>query len=432
MTSTTSGGGPARISSRAALLDAVRAAGQISRVDLSRETGLTGATVSTVVRRLIDDGLVIESGRSASTGGKPATLLTLNADARFAVGVHLDQGALTYVVSNLSGAIVGRWRRPGAGAAPPGTVVERIGVEIELLVARLGIEPRRILGLGVVSAGPLTSSIGLVMTPPAMEAWTNYPLASALSARLGRPVLLENDATAAAIGEYWAGPLEAGSVFAALYMGSGIGAGVMVDGAVYRGASGNTGEVGHICVAIDGPVCWCGNRGCVEALGGPASVVDAARTTELLLPGVGVAENFAAVARAATRGEPTARSLLLNSARYLALAAQALANILDLDRVVLTGPSFALAGSLYVPVIQQRLDESFFARGSHRVEVVISNRAAEAAAVGGAALVLQSELAPRSSNPRGPLEPGPPLRVPAPVRVLSGPSPVGHAVPATR
>ena len=400
-------------SSRAALLDAIRAAGQISRVELTRETGLTGATVSTVVRRLIDDGLVVESGRAESTGGKPAVFLALDLDARFAVGIHLDHAGITYVLSNLGGAVVGRWRRPGAGADSPEVVVARIAAEIATFVARIGVDPDRLLGLGVVSPGPITSSIGMVLTPPVMEAWTGFPLADALQEAAGLPVLLENDATAAAIGEYWSGPIETAACFAALYMGTGIGAGIMVNGDVYRGASGNTGEVGHVCIDIDGPACWCGGQGCVEALAGPAAVVAAARAAGLKLPGHGVAGDFAMLARDATRGEGVPRTLLLRSAAYLGVAAQALANILDLDEIVLTGPSFALAGSLYVPAIRAQLERSFFARASHPVAVVISPHASEAAAIGGAALVLQSGLAPRRSSQRIPVVDGRPTLAPS-------------------
>ena len=108
--------GAAHASSRSAILDLIRAAGTISRVELTRATGLTAATISTVVRRLIDDGLVLEVGRAESTGGKPRMLLQLDPSARYAVGVHLDHAGITYVIANLGGAIVARWRRPGAGS----------------------------------------------------------------------------------------------------------------------------------------------------------------------------------------------------------------------------------------------------------------------------------------------------------------------------
>jgi predicted NBD/HSP70 family sugar kinase len=390
----------AHTSSRSAILDVIRAAGTISRVELTRATGLTAATISTVVRRLIDEGLVVEAGRAESTGGKPRMLLQLDAAARYAVGVHLDHAGITYVIANLGGQVVARWRRPGTGSDDPRDVVARIAGEIAATVARVGVEPVRLLGVGVVSPGPLSTATGMTLAPPVMQHWAEFPLAEALEDAVGLPVLLDNDATAAALGEYWSGGVPTGAVCAALYMGTGIGAGIIVDGTVYRGRSSNAGEIGHVCVDVDGPVCWCGSRGCIEAFAGPSAVVTRAAEAGIALPGRSVSEDFAALARAAARGEQEPVRLLADSARYLAAAAQVLANVLDLDLVVLTGASFAHAGSLYLPVVQERLSGGFFARATHDVRVTISSHASEAAAVGGAALVLQAELAPRQAGLR--------------------------------
>jgi len=396
----TPGLGAAHTSSRSAILDVIRAAGTISRVELTRATGLTAATISTVVRRLIDEGLVVEAGRAESTGGKPRMLLQLDPYARYAVGVHLDHAGITYVIANLGGQVVARWRRPGAGSDDPRDVVARIAAEIAATVARVGVDPARLLGVGVVSPGPLSTSTGMTLAPPVMQHWADFPLAEVIEDAVGLPVLLDNDATAAALGEYWSGGVPTGAVCAALYMGTGIGSGIIVDGTVYRGRSSNAGEIGHVCVDVDGPACWCGSRGCVEVFAGPSAVVARAVDAGLELPGRSVSEDFAALARAASRGEEVPLRLLAESARYLGAAAQVLANVLDLDLVVLTGTSFAHAGSLYLPIVQERLTSGFFARATHGVRVTISSHASEAAAVGGAALVLQAELAPRQAGMR--------------------------------
>lgn len=392
--------GAPHTSSRSAILDVIRAAGTISRVELTRATGLTAATISTVVRRLLDDGLVVEAGRAESTGGKPRMLLQLDAAARYAVGVHLDHAGITYVIADLGGQVVARWRRPGTGTDDPREVVARIAAEIAATVDRVGVDPARLLGVGVVSPGPLSTSTGRTLAPPVMQQWAELPLAEVIEDAVGLPVLLDNDATAAALGEYWSGGVPTGAVCAALYMGTGIGAGIIVDGAVYRGRSSNAGEIGHVCVDVDGPACWCGGRGCVEALAGPSAVVARAARAGIPLTGRTVSDDFAALARAAARGEEVPVQLLAESARYVAAAAQGLANVLDLDLLVLTGASFAHAGSLYLPVVQERLAQGFFARATHGVHVTISSHASEAAAVGGAALVLQAELAPRQAGLR--------------------------------
>jgi predicted NBD/HSP70 family sugar kinase len=238
-----------------------------------------------------------------------------------------------------------------------------------------------------------------------MRHWEDFPLDKALAEATGLPVILDNDATAAALGEHWAGIARDVPSFAAVYMGSGISAGLMIDGAVYRGRSGNAGEIGHMCVDVEGPDCWCGARGCTEALAGPAAVVIQARADTRISRAAGLTQgpggqrpsvtaDFAAIARAARRGDTGARKLLEGSARHLALTARALANVMDLDMLVLTGPCMAVAGSVYLPVLQEELDRAFFARAAHSVAVRLSESAATAPAVGAATMVLQTELVP--------------------------------------
>ena len=402
------------MSTQAAVIDVIRAAATISRAGIIEETGLTGATISTIVRRLIDDGLVLEAGRAESTGGKPRVLLQLNHAARFAVGVHLDHSGIVYVLTTIGGAVVGRMSRAGVGIADPPVVVERMAREVAALIQSAGVDPSRISGLGLVSPGPLTPTSGMRLTPPAMRHWEDFPLDRALEEALGLPVLLDNDATAAALGEHWTGRAGTSATFAAIYMGTGLGAGLIVNGGAYEGISGNAGEIGHICLDLDGPLCWCGARGCTEAIAGPAAVVAAARADSRIAESAGlrpggkaddrstVAAEFAAVARAALRGDDGARALLESSARYVAVAARTLANMLDLDLIVLTGPSMAIAGSFYLPVIQDELDRLFFPRSTHGVLVRLSPVATTAAAVGAAAMVLQSELVPQRRNLRLP------------------------------
>lgn len=392
--------------STSVIIDAIRAAGTISRVGIAKVTGLTGATVSNVVRRLLDEGLVVEIGRAESTGGKPRVLLELNTTARYAIGVHLDHGALTYVVTNLAGATVTRMTRSGAGDSSPEEVVARMASEIDMLVAAAGIDRDKILGIGLVSPGPLTSRNGMHLTPPFMRSWEDYPLDTELHRITGLPILLENDATASAIGEYWAGGTERESTFASLYMSTGLGAGILIGGRPYRGASSNAGELGHITIDLNGPECWCGMRGCVEMLAGPAHLVEVARAHPTLskepslaaLPiNASIAQQFAAIARASLMGNADATELLESSAQLVALAAHAMANILDLRMIVLTGSSFAAASHIYIPAIRDTLARTFFARNSHPIEVRLSASAETAASIGGATLVLQSELVPERS-----------------------------------
>ncbi|WP_242677049.1 ROK family protein [Streptomonospora litoralis] len=395
------------------MLDVIRAAGTISRVGLIDATGFTGATISTVVRKLIEDGLVKETGRAESTGGKPRVLLQLDQSSRYAVGVHLDHSGIAYVLTDLGGSVVARMTRAGAGTEDPPAVVERMAAEVRTLIDGVGVDEARVLGIGLVSPGPLTPTTGMRLAPPIMRHWEDFPLDEAVERRTGLPVVLGNDATAAALGEYWSGAVNGSSTFAAVYVCTGIGSGILINGIPYHGTSGNAGEIGHICLDPDGPECWCGARGCTEVMAGPAAVVARARADAEAARSAGldpdgprgrssVAAEFAAVARAARRGEPAARAIVDRSARYLAMATRTLANVLDLDRVVLSGQSLAVAGSLYLPIIQEELDRAFFARATHPVAVQISTSAATAPAIGAATTVLQSELVPLQPGTRIP------------------------------
>ena len=382
--------------SRGLVLDLIRSQGPISRVELAEATGLTQATMSTVVRQLMGDDLVAESGRGESTGGRNPVLLDINPTARFAIGLQLGSESNTYVVVNLVGAIVGRMRTMGVGSADPASMVEVIAREIEGMLSLLGIDKERTLGIGIVAPGPLDLARGVILAPPHLTAWNNVPIRTMLAGVVELPILLDNDATAAAIGDFWGGDLGGAISHATVYMGAGIGAGVLIDGTVFRGASSNTGELGQLMVPTAS-----GGHVTVESVADPRAVIEAALThpgasERLHLRREDELEDFKSIARAAVHGDELAIELISTSAEHLATAILGMANLFDLDSISLAGPAFAIAGPLYVHAIADRLDREFFAREQHGVRVRLSTHVSDAAAVGGAALVLQAILAPRT------------------------------------
>jgi predicted NBD/HSP70 family sugar kinase len=388
-----------RSGARESILDAIRSA-ELSRVELASMTGLTEAAVSMTVRRLIEEGLVMETGRTP-TGGKPRTLLRLDPAARLSVGVHLDEDATTYVLTGQTGGIISRLARPAPTGAGRDAVLAGLVADIAVLIDGSGVDRARCLGIGLVWPGPRGAGMRPEDAPPHLRGSRGDDLDLRLAEATGLPVLVENDATAAAVGEYWVARVGPTRAFAALYMGSGIGAGIVIDGVALRGSQANAGEFGHLCVQVDGPACWCGSRGCLEALAGPQVVVQSARADPVAAaeagltgrgPGRTAAADFAAVARAARAGAPACRALLDDSARYVAAAAESVVNLLDIDLLVLTGPGFAAASFVYGPAITSRIAAAD-ARTWHRsVTVTVSLAAATASATGAAALMLQSSM----------------------------------------
>ncbi|MFG3079316.1 ROK family transcriptional regulator [Streptomyces parvulus] len=402
----------------ALVLDLLRGAGAegISRLEVAERTGLTPQAVSKITARLRERGLAAEAGRRASTGGKPRTVLRLVPEAGHAIGVHLDRDELRAVLVDLDGAVVGERRVPldlGAGAD---AVVEAVaGTARELTAATLcppdgsvaavstprppdgslaaastprppdgslaaASTPRppdsplpaaptprppdgslaaapTLLGLGVALPGPLDHVRGVLHRVTGFPEWDGFPLRDALEERLGVPVVVDKDTNAAALGLTAGGDRgPATASFAYLHLGTGLGAGLVIGGAVHRGARTGAGEFGHQVIQLDGPPCTCGARGCIEAL---------------CLAAVG-------------RGD------LAEAARVLGAGAANLAGLLDIDLVLLGGRTVAAAPGAFVEGVGAVLDARARREGGREgaVPVRIAPGGARGVAEGAAQLLL--------------------------------------------
>jgi len=381
----------------------VRSGGTVTRTDLAEASGLTPTSITRIVKSLLDDGLVIETGFSESTGGKRSSLLELNTSGRFAVGLSLDAGRLTYVVTDLGGSVIGRLVSPGIEEEGPGVDVVRIAKELGQLLVQLDVPLESVVGVGVAGAG-LDLGAGAERLSLTATEWESFALNEALEPRIGLPVVRDNDAACAALGKYWAGRIPATQDFATLYMSSGFGLGLMVGGSIARGASSNVGEIGHSIIDIDGPECWCGARGCLEILAAPRAIVAAALADERLTRRLGLSSDehkfradFDAIARAAAQGDERCCELITDSARHLAAAVLSIVNLLDLDRIVLAGPGFAEAGAIYAREIRAFVGRYARTRVIHPVIVELADPGLDAAALGAATLALQSALTPHAA-----------------------------------
>ncbi|MGW6599661.1 ROK family transcriptional regulator [Streptomyces sp. NPDC055036] len=380
----------------ALVLDLLRTAGEggISRLELAERTGLTPQAVSKITARLRTEGMAAEAGRRASTGGKPRTVLRLVPSAAYAVGLHLDRDELTAVLVDLAGTPVAVRRVPfdlGAGAE---RVIEAAAVQVDAVRAeagragaervgaeqvgaervgteRVGVElPERVgaelragelLGVGVAMPGPLDHATGVPRRVTGFPQWDGFPLRDALAARLQLPVVLDKDTNAAALGLAPRGP---GDSFVYLHLGTGLGAGLVLGGTLHRGARTGAGEFGHQVIQLDGPLCECGSRGCIEAL------------------------CLAAVAR----GD------LAEAARVLGAGAANLVGLLDIDRVLLGGRTIAAHEERFVRGVAAAVAER--ARGAGIV-VAAAQGGAHPVAEGAAQLVLAPVFKHRRSAELG-------------------------------
>jgi predicted NBD/HSP70 family sugar kinase len=390
-----------------AILDLIRSQGVVSRTELVARSGLTSPSITRVVRKLLEDGIVVETGTGDFTGGKRRTLLQLNASARRAVGVSIDEVDVTFLVADLNGQVLDRRVVKGAGNDMPERVVTRVADEFRALLKSEGLDESSLLGIGVSTSGIQdTREQGLRADRHAAE-WKRFPIDEVLSESTGCRVVTENDATCAAIGEFWIDRIPASHNFATAYMTSGFGLGLIMQGEVYRGASSNVGEIGHVIVDSAGPACVCGRRGCLLAVAGSVAVVNAALTTTTLGEILGLRgtarslrRDFAKIAKAAASGQPEAAKLIQSSADALASVIVSITNVLDLDQIILAGPGFGAASQIYADAAAEQLRTGTFAREVHTTRVSLSTLGADAAALGAASLVLHAQLSAARSGAR--------------------------------
>lgn len=384
------------------ILEAIRRSGAgLSRIELADATGLSAQTVTNITRRLLDDGLIAEAGRTINGPGKPRVTLRLVAESRFSIGVHLDPTVITFVLLDLSGAVVRR-RVARTPATEPHRIVEAMAEAIDALIVDAGIARTAIAGVGIAAPGPLDAGKGTVIDPPKLAGWHRVPLRQVLAEATGLPVILEKDTTAAAVGELWTGQGPADETFLFVYLGTGIGAALVRTGDPVPGISRNFGEVGHIMVDPDGPECTCGNRGCVEVVCTPQAIVERAEragVVEASSSGGGDVEaRLAALCDLAAAGDPLAHRELHDAAARLTVLIAVLTNALDVDRVVLGGPFWSRLADVYLEEIPGMLDARSATRALRRLPVDGTVVGDDVGAVGAACVVLDSVLTPRASD----------------------------------
>ncbi|MCW3158048.1 ROK family protein [Micropruina sonneratiae] len=390
----------------AVVIDAIRRARDgLSRVEVAEQTGLSAQTVSNIVRRMLESGLLLEGDRVTRGLGKPRTPLTLDPQGRYAVGVHLDPLFVTVVVVSLRGEVVAHMRMPSPAQVEPTRVIADLAEAVPALLDEAGVPGELVAGVGVAAPGPIDVANGSVLAPPHLPRWRYVPVVDELAAQLGLPVLLDKDVVAGAIGERWTGATlgQAHSLF--LYLSTGIGLGVADNDSIIRGSTGNAGDIGHLNVDDNGPLCECGRRGCLGATLSPAALVEQAVQSRLLAgrhleavhasDPVRVDESFAELCALVDAGEPGALVLVDASARQLAKAISTLANLFDTDAVAIGGPTWMRLRGVYLPRLEALVAADLLGRpGDRPVALVGTVLGDDVIAVGAACLVLDRAFAP--------------------------------------
>lgn len=364
--------------------------GPISRAQIAKETKLTPPTVGTLVRELIEKKMVLESSQGESKGGRKPTMLIINQKAYYIIGLDAGPTKIDAILTDLSGKVISNIEYK---LSLPLTEDEFLTSLIEATEAILEQSTEYIddiIGIGVAMHGVVDAETGCSLYAPNLDLY-NMPISDTLANHFSYIVKVENDARALALAENWFGQGKNSERLVVVNIGTGVGAGVTIDGELYRGESYIAGEIGHMTIDLKGEVCTCGNRGCLQTLiSGPAI---STRTKKMIDEGAVTSLSEVKdltsldVYQAAEAGDAFAREVLRETGSYIGIGLTNLIHTLNPSQIVLSG-GVSKAGKYILPTIKATIDKRALTKTAKQTMVNITELGDHASALGAVALII--------------------------------------------
>jgi glucokinase len=309
-------------------------------------------------------------------------------------GIDLGATKILSVVVSRSGRLLAEDLRPTEGVEGPDAVIANMIASLRQAVASAG--GGQLAAIGIDAPGPVDYARGIITSPPNLPGWHDVPLAAIVEKEFGVPCILENDANAAAFAEHRWGSGRGSRHMLFLTVSSGVGGGIIIDGNLYRGASGAAGEVGHMTINARGARCHCGCRGCLEMYASGIAIARlgrrlVARHPESLLARLAREQPLSAklVHEAADKGDESARDLIAGAGRDLGVGLASLINVFNPEVIVLDG-SLTKMGDLYLGPARETAQRESFAQSWSDVRIVVGELGDRSAALGAAAVALEA------------------------------------------
>ena len=402
MDARTAGGlAPDHVADLVRVLDTVRFGRAGTRPELAHITGLGRNVVTQRVARLMDSGLLVEGPPLRSTGGRAPRGLRFPAEAGRILVAELGATSIGAAVSDLEGTLLAQHEEYADVTVGPGTVLTRVAEVFDELLQQLGAGAP-VWGVGIGLPGPVEFATGRPVAPPIMPGWDGFDVRAFFAGRFDAPVWVDNDVNVMALGELRAGLAKGLRDVIYVKIGSGIGAGLVSQGNLHRGAQGCAGDIGHVTVEEGSTVlCRCGKFGCLEALAGGAALARDGETAaraggsaylaDLLARGSTI--DARAVSDAAIHGDPVAINLLAGSAR---LVGQTLARIVNFfnPSLILVGGGVSEAGDYYLAEVRQTVIGRSLPLATRSLQIVRSHLGDHAGLRGAAHMVMDALLSP--------------------------------------
>lgn len=371
------------------VLKTIYDAGDVSRADLARMTGLTRATVSNIVAGYLDKGIVAETGVGPSIGGKPPILLSMVPNARQLICLDLGSEQFTGALVNLRGHFEKQISLPVNGR----TAQAALDLVYELVDQLLANVTAPVLGMALGSPGLIDADAGLVKQSVNLD-WHDLPLQQLLADRYAFPVHIANDSHLAALAEYSYGDDDTSNLVL-IKMGQGIGSGIVLNGRIFYGEGFGAGEIGHVSVVADGELCTCGNVGCLETVASVRAMLRQAETAASQNPDSLLATDcpitWEILRQACQQGDAIAQQIVAQAGDFLGLAVANLVGILNVNRIVIAG-NVAQMGDLFIGAVQSSMARRVLPKLAADTAVQYATTESNLVLLGASALILSQGL----------------------------------------
>lgn len=346
-----------------AALDLVRFTGVgLSRTDLAEKMGLTRAAVSLIVNDLLESQVILEAESRSAPSGRPPIVLGINPNIGMVGAIDMGATHMSIALADFTARIHQESEYPFDIKNGPKACIEQANQNLRKMLSEHGMSISDLSAIGVGVPGPVITEAGMVIAPPIMPGWDHFPIRDTLEKLWNCPVTLNNDAELGALGEWAYGAGRGEKNIAYIKIGSGVGAGLILNQQIYGGTTGAAGEIGHLTIDEDGPLCDCGNHGCLEAFAGGHAIAQQGQMLansgkRTVLSDIPVEKITAyEVAEAARRGDLHAQEILKRAGTAIGIAIAGLINLFN-PSVVIIGGGVAQVGDMLTTAIRQAVRE---------------------------------------------------------------------------
>jgi len=380
-----------KVNNRSLVLRVLNTLGQVTRVELSKITGLTKTSITNITTELLESGIIYETGIVDSSAGRKPKLLKIVEDAAYSIGIYISRDFVYTNIVNLKGRIINECTHKFDFTENENMFLSIICSNIQKVLETSQVKSEKILGVGIASIGPLDIVNGIILDPPNFRGLKSIPVVKTVKERFNLKAFLDNDMNAAAIAEKLFGSARSISNFIYIGVTNGLGAGIVINGNLFRGSNGFAGEIGHTTINFSGERCACGNSGCLELYANIPAVVNQVRSSiklgaESIISGKRDI-TWPDIISAAYKNDPLCLEAINKLAHYLSIGIVNAINSFD-PEVVFIGHEIALAGDLVIKPLNETINRGTIFREAKKVPIKLSEFKDYAPRIGAASIVL--------------------------------------------